>query len=62
MIIWKPIDAMDSHTFFRLFSTVCFDPDTPENTTVGPVKTSFGYHLIYIDNRTLPEPEKAKSD
>ncbi|VEU38229.1 unnamed protein product [Pseudo-nitzschia multistriata] len=33
------------------FDAVCFDPQTPLNTTVGPVQTQFGYHLIYIKKR-----------
>lgn len=33
------------------FDKVCFDPDTPLQTTVGPVHTTFGWHLIYIHSR-----------
>jgi len=35
------------------FDEVCFDPETPLNTTVGPIQTRFGYHLIYIRDRKL---------
>jgi peptidyl-prolyl cis-trans isomerase C len=35
------------------FDKVCFDPATPVGTTIGPVQTQFGYHLIYIHERTL---------
>jgi len=37
------------------FDKVCFDPQTPLLTTVGPVHTSFGWHLIYIHKRQLSE-------
>ena len=33
------------------FDKLCFDSETPLNTTVGPVQTQFGYHLIYIRKR-----------
>jgi parvulin-like peptidyl-prolyl isomerase len=36
------------------FDKRCFDPSTPIQTTVGPVQTHFGYHLIYIHDRKLP--------
>ena len=36
------------------FDKVCFDPATPMQTTVGPVQTNFGWHLIYIHERRLP--------
>lgn len=36
-----------------LFEQVCFDPATPLRTTVGPVHTPFGYHLIWIEERKL---------
>ena len=36
------------------FDRVCFDPATPLQTTVGPVQTNFGWHLIYVHTRQLP--------
>ncbi|KAL7580740.1 hypothetical protein ACA910_001024 [Epithemia clementina (nom. ined.)] len=36
------------------FEKLCFDPNTPMQTTVGPVQTNFGWHLIYIHSRQLP--------
>lgn len=36
------------------FDKLCFDPATPMQTTVGPVQTNFGWHLIYIHERKLP--------
>jgi peptidyl-prolyl cis-trans isomerase C len=33
------------------FDAVVFNND-PINTTIGPIKTSFGYHLIYVRERT----------
>eukprot|EP00934_Nitzschia_sp_Nitz4_P001350 Nitzschia sp. Nitz4//scaffold24_size164493//159213//159755//NITZ4_002356-RA/size164493-processed-gene-0.215-mRNA-1//1//CDS//3329544198//1350//frame0 len=35
------------------FDRVCFDASTPEKTTIGPIQTNFGYHLIYIHQRKL---------
>lgn len=35
------------------FDKVCFDPSTKERTTIGPIETQFGYHLIYIRKRNL---------
>mmetsp|Transcript_2553 Transcript_2553/g.3755 ORF Transcript_2553/g.3755 Transcript_2553/m.3755 type:complete len:179 (+) Transcript_2553:62-598(+) len=32
---------------------VVFDAKTPIGTTIGPVKTSFGWHLIFIEDRKL---------
>lgn len=37
------------------FDKCCFDPSTPINTAVGPVHTHFGYHLIFIHDRKLPQ-------
>jgi peptidyl-prolyl cis-trans isomerase C len=37
------------------FDKCCFDPSTPLHTTVGPVHTHFGYHLILIHDRKLPK-------
>ena len=37
-----------------VFDKTCFDPQTPEGTAVGPVHSHFGYHLIFIHERTLP--------
>jgi peptidyl-prolyl cis-trans isomerase C len=34
------------------FDEVVFSPSTPVGTIQGPVKTQFGYHLIYINDRT----------
>ena len=34
------------------FDKAVFDPKTPIGTTIGPVQTSFGYHLIYIRDRS----------
>jgi peptidyl-prolyl cis-trans isomerase C len=36
------------------FDKICFDPKTPIQTTVGPVETQFGWHLIYIHARKIP--------
>ena len=33
------------------FDKLCFDSSTPLNTTLGPIQTQFGYHLIYIRKR-----------
>jgi peptidyl-prolyl cis-trans isomerase C len=35
------------------FDRAVFDPNTPLNTTIGPIETQFGYHLIYVRNRKL---------
>jgi len=36
------------------FDQAVFDPQTtPLNTTVGPIRTQFGYHLIYVHDRKL---------
>ena len=35
------------------FDKAVFDPKTPLNTTIGPIQTQFGYHLIYVRNRKL---------
>jgi peptidyl-prolyl cis-trans isomerase C len=36
------------------FDKACFDPNTPLQTAVGPIETSFGWHLIYIHDRKMP--------
>jgi peptidyl-prolyl cis-trans isomerase C len=36
------------------FDKLCFDPKTPLETTVGPIQTQFGWHLIYIHERKMP--------
>mmetsp|Transcript_6501 Transcript_6501/g.10129 ORF Transcript_6501/g.10129 Transcript_6501/m.10129 type:complete len:243 (+) Transcript_6501:103-831(+) len=35
------------------FDKAVFDPKTPLKTTIGPIQTQFGYHLIFIRNRKL---------
>lgn len=35
------------------FDKACFDPDSKVGTTLGPIQTNFGYHLIYIRKRKL---------
>jgi parvulin-like peptidyl-prolyl isomerase len=42
------------------FDKVCFDPKTKESQVLGPVKTKFGWHLIYIEERQYPETKKSK--
>ena len=37
------------------FSAICFDKKTPLQTTIGPIQTQFGYHLIYIHGRQIPK-------
>mmetsp|Transcript_13367 Transcript_13367/g.39797 ORF Transcript_13367/g.39797 Transcript_13367/m.39797 type:complete len:155 (+) Transcript_13367:162-626(+) len=37
----------------REFDDVCFNPETPLNVPVGPVKTQFGYHLILLEDRFI---------
>lgn len=36
------------------FDRVCFDPQSPLHTTLGPVQTQHGWHLIFIQDRQLP--------
>jgi hypothetical protein len=35
------------------FDKVVFDPKTPLKTTIGPIETQFGLHLIYIRDRKM---------
>ena len=35
------------------FDKAAFSPESPINTTLGPIETNFGYHLIFIHSRTL---------
>jgi peptidyl-prolyl cis-trans isomerase C len=37
------------------FDRVCFDPKSPLQTTLGPVQTQFGWHLIYLQERKLAQ-------
>lgn len=43
------------HDMAPNFNSVCFDKKTPLQTTVGPIQTQFGYHLIYIHERQIPK-------
>lgn len=43
------------HDMAPAFDEVCFDPKSELRTTIGPIKTQFGWHLIYIQDRQLPE-------
>jgi len=36
----------------KQFDQCCFDARTPKGTTVGPIQTSFGWHLVFITNRS----------
>lgn len=35
------------------FDRAVFDKDTPLKTTIGPIRTPFGWHLIYVHSRQL---------
>ena len=35
------------------FEQVCFDPNVPLQTTIGPIHSRFGFHLIWIQERKL---------
>lgn len=35
------------------FDKVIFDKETATKTTIGPVQTNFGFHLIWIEERNL---------
>ena len=35
------------------FDRAVFDPESPLEQTIGPIETSFGWHLIYIHKRHL---------
>jgi peptidyl-prolyl cis-trans isomerase C len=37
------------------FDRACFDPQSPLRSTIGPIHTQFGWHLIYIHDRQIPE-------
>ena len=37
------------------FDRLCFDKNTPVQTTIGPLQTQFGWHLIFIEERELGE-------
>jgi peptidyl-prolyl cis-trans isomerase C len=37
------------------FDRVCFDPTSKLHTTLGPIQTQFGWHLIYIQDRQIPK-------
>lgn len=37
------------------FEQVCFDPNAPLKTAIGPVHSRFGFHLIWIQERKLVE-------
>jgi peptidyl-prolyl cis-trans isomerase C len=43
------------HTMAPPFDNMCFDPDSPLGTTLGPIQTQFGWHLIYIHKRRVPK-------
>lgn len=47
------LGRFSKHSMAPKFDMVCFDPSTPLQTTVGPVRTHFGWHLIYIHERQL---------
>jgi peptidyl-prolyl cis-trans isomerase C len=37
------------------FDKAVFDPNTPLKTTIGPIRTQFGWHLIYVHKRDVPK-------
>lgn len=39
---------MDPH-----IDRICFDPNSPLKTALGPVQSSYGWHLVYIEDRKL---------
>ena len=43
------------HDMAPNFNNICFDKKTQLQTTVGPIQTQFGYHLIYIHERQIPK-------
>jgi len=44
------------------FDKVCFAKDSMIGDVLGPVKTKFGWHLIYIEDRKFPDPVQSKKD
>jgi len=44
------------------FDKVCFAKNSMIGDVLGPVKTKFGWHLIYIEDRKFPEPAESKKD
>ena len=44
------------------FDKVCFAKDSMIGDVLGPVKTKFGWHLIYIEDRKFPEPVQSKKE
>ncbi len=46
----------------RNFNQAVFDPQTPLQQTIGPIETSFGWHLIYIHQRHLNQQVLAHDD
>ena len=40
-------------TMAKEFNKACFKPDSPVKTTIGPFETHFGWHLVFIHNRSL---------
>ena len=37
------------------FDKAIFDRESKEGTVIGPIRTNFGYHLIWIEDRNLVE-------
>ncbi|CAB9503099.1 trans isomerase NIMA-interacting 1 [Seminavis robusta] len=51
-------DGGDLGRFYRgdmakNFDRACFDPNVPTGKCVGPLETSFGFHLIFIQKRSI---------
>jgi len=49
-------------TYVPPFEEVVWDPDTPLGEVQGPVESQFGFHLIIVDDREVPEFADAESD
>ena len=41
------------HQMAAPFDSVCFDPKSPVGKAIGPVRTQFGLHLIFIHDRKI---------
>merc|ERR1719277_491814 len=49
---WGDLGSFEKGQMVPEFDAVCFDADQPLGVPLGPVQTQFGYHIIWVEERS----------
>merc|ERR1719361_1234125 len=49
---WGDLGGFEPGQMVPEFDAVCFDAEQPLGVPLGPVRTQFGYHIIWVEERS----------